>query len=172
MTCHDALDAMLTASPAELRGEGASPLAFHVRECGRCRAVARTILSEQAALDAAMAAAEPPRPAGAVADAVLETARAEGVAPGQDTDADVVPGTGKRGPVGARLRSWKVAVPTLLAAVLAALLLFPRDDRDWQVPAGAGPAVRGERVAVSPPPDKSVAVFQTRNPNIKVIWFY
>jgi len=170
MTCHDAMEAMLTAEPAELRGEGASPVAFHIRDCGRCRALARTILSEQAALDAAMASAGPPRAAEAIARAVLDTARAQHIAPGQDADVESIPR--KRDPGAARLRNWKVAVPTLLAAVLAALLLLPRDDRDWQVPGGEGATVRAERVAVSPPPDKSVAVFRTRNPNIKVIWFY
>jgi hypothetical protein len=45
MTCADCLDAMLDAEPAELRGDGRSELAGHVRSCLACRRASAAILA-------------------------------------------------------------------------------------------------------------------------------
>ncbi|HKJ91852.1 MAG TPA: hypothetical protein VJ957_01735 [Longimicrobiales bacterium] len=69
-----------------------------------------------------------------------------------------------------RARDWRVWAPVALAAALAAVLLLTRPRYDWQIP---GPnASRPTQVAVSAPVDRNVVVFGTRNPDIKVIWFY
>jgi hypothetical protein len=49
MTCNEARRALLTAELEELRGEGTSAVAQHVRTCADCRAGAQQILSVTAA---------------------------------------------------------------------------------------------------------------------------
>ena len=195
MKCADARTALLTAEPAELDGVGDSALAAHIRSCGRCRATARAILDEQEGLAAALAnAGRPARTAEELADAVLGAVAAgagagAGSAPraaterpaieraaGQD-DADAADRGGivvrldaARRRAARRARDWRVWAPVALAAALAAVLLLTRPRYDWQIP---GPnASRPTQVAVSAPVDRNVVVFGTRNPDIKVIWFY
>ena len=52
MNCQNAYREMLVAEPEELRGLGESPIARHLRECGRCRARAGRILEANALLSA------------------------------------------------------------------------------------------------------------------------
>jgi hypothetical protein len=53
----DARTAMLSAEPDELRGQGHSPVAEHIRACAECRAAAARILSVTAALSAELSSA-------------------------------------------------------------------------------------------------------------------
>ena len=46
MNCHSMLSAVLDGDLDELAGMGESALAGHVRQCGRCRAVARQVLDD------------------------------------------------------------------------------------------------------------------------------
>lgn len=65
MTCQDALERMLEAEPATLRGDAATDpaLAGHLRACGRCQAVAAVLVDELHALDAGLGElARPPVP--------------------------------------------------------------------------------------------------------------
>jgi hypothetical protein len=179
MKCSDAQAALLTAEPAELDGVGASSLAEHVRGCERCRAIARVMLDEQAALAAALAeAAQPARTADQVANAVLAAVADPGVSAGsQNADAGAQVGARVvaleplRRRVARRATGWRVWAPVALAAALAVVLLVTRPRHDWQVPAPTGEAAPTQ-VAVSAPRGKNVVVFGTRNPDIKVIWFY
>lgn len=52
MTCERMRDALLQAELAELRGEGESPVAVHVRECAACRRDAARILAATGQLGA------------------------------------------------------------------------------------------------------------------------
>lgn len=54
MTCETMLLRMLDAEPGELRGEGTTPLAAHLRECRRCRAVAAQLAADGARVAAAV----------------------------------------------------------------------------------------------------------------------
>lgn len=183
MKCADARTELLTAEPAELEGIGASPLAEHIRGCDRCRAAARMILDQQAALaQALVAAGRPAHTADQAADAVLAVVAGDDTSPGsQEADppeagagrgarARVVPLDTARRWAARRAMNWRLWAPVTLAAALAAVLLaWPRYD--WQVPPPAR-AAAPTQVAVSAPPGKNVVVFGTRNPDIKVIWFY
>ncbi|MEJ2218256.1 MAG: hypothetical protein P8099_16745 [Gemmatimonadota bacterium] len=184
MKCADARTELLTAEPAELEGIGASPLAEHIRGCDRCRAAARVILDQQAALaQALVAAARPAHTADQAADAVLAVVVGEDASPGsQKADAPeagagggagshVIPLDTARRWAARRVTSWRAWVPVALAAGLTAVLLVARPRQDWHVPAPEG-APAPTQVAVSAPPGKNVVVFGTRNPDIKVIWFY
>jgi hypothetical protein len=57
MTCEAVLELMLEADLDALGGAGNSPVATHLRECGRCRAVAEQLLADTRALAVAVEAA-------------------------------------------------------------------------------------------------------------------
>jgi hypothetical protein len=59
VTCASMLDRMLEADLGELAGESTSPVAAHLRECARCRAVARRIVRDTGALGAGLARRAP-----------------------------------------------------------------------------------------------------------------
>ena len=50
MTCSEAREAMLDAEPAELRGDGTSAIAEHVRSCLTCRRAAAAIATDTCVL--------------------------------------------------------------------------------------------------------------------------
>ncbi|HKI94096.1 MAG TPA: hypothetical protein VJ992_02285 [Gemmatimonadales bacterium] len=61
MDCTVARDGLLEAEVEELRGDGDSALARHLRACATCRAAAERILAAYAALDASLAVERPRR---------------------------------------------------------------------------------------------------------------
>ncbi len=63
MTCNAMIERMLEADADELLGHGATPLAVHLRECARCRAVASQLVAETRSLTVALGHARPPIPA-------------------------------------------------------------------------------------------------------------
>jgi len=145
ISCDVARDLLLEAEPAELRGEGDGPLAAHLRGCPACRQHAACILSETRVLQDTVDGLCPPRHAV------------------------------ERGPGGeVRPRRWHIFVPLALAAGVGALLLARRSEM-WHstVPAPVPPATATTpALDVQVPAGQSVAVFQTANPNIVVIWSY
>lgn len=144
MNCENALDLMLEADLPELRGEGDSDLAQHVRTCVDCRARAETILAGQEALAEAMDRVTPHAPA---------------------------PDLTRRAQERARRRPWRVALPLALAAGIATLLLLRQPSAGPQPPSSP-PRVAAAPLDVMVPPGRTVAVFQTENPNIVVIWSF
>ena len=60
MECPDALRALLEAEPLELRGEGDSADAAHVRECTPCRMAAAVLLAGEEGLADALRGLAPP----------------------------------------------------------------------------------------------------------------
>lgn len=59
MKCTEILELMLDVAPDELAGRGDSPLATHVRECARCRALADRLLADTRALAKAVESRAP-----------------------------------------------------------------------------------------------------------------
>jgi hypothetical protein len=143
MTCSEARERLLEVDPIELAGKGNSELAAHVRGCSRCAAVAQVILNDERDLGRALADASPQR----AAEDAMRTA------PRQTR------------------RVWRAATTLAAAALLAALLLRPRDEGRHALLSPSGAAVRSD-IDVEAPPGKSVAVFRTDNPDIVVIWFF
>jgi len=60
-------------------------------------------------------------------------------------------------------------VPLAAAAGLAGLILTRRHPIELVPPASPTPS---PRIAVTAPPGRSVAVLQTDNPDVVVIWFF
>ena len=150
ITCEMAHELLLEAEPAELRGEGDGELAQHLRACAGCRQQAALILAETETLRSTIQGLHP-----------------SGIEPSPVFT--VAGGTAKA----ATQHRWRVLVPLALAAGIAALGMVRRHD----VTAPSGPPIQ---VATATPPaldvqvpaGQSVAVFQTANPNVVVIWSY
>ena len=146
MNCETAHERLLEADLSELRGQG--ELALHLQSCERCRGQAQVILDQYAALRSAL----------------------ERQAPRLDPA-----GVRRRGPLIRRpLRPrWAVLVPLALAAGLA-ILVATRRHQSGSEPQTAVPplASAAEGLDVQGPPGQTVAVFQTDNPNIVVIWSF
>ena len=150
ITCDAARELLLEAEPAELRGEGDRPLAAHLRGCTACRQRAAHLIRET---DLLRSSIDGSRPSRAAANPPRTVAR----------------GMASR----ATPRRWRIVVPLALAAGIAALVLWrgyhlapPRGAPLQVATATSGP------LDVQVPASQSVAVFQTANPNIVVIWSY
>src|SRR2546427_7474831 len=136
---------MLEADRTDLNGATESELSLHLRTCGRCRRTAHRILEAERELWGALAAATPRRGADEAVGLVRRRARR-------------------------RRWMWRAA-PLAAAAVLAVALIARREQvQQWLPPTSARPIRSG--LAVEGPPGRSVAVFQTDNPDIVVIWFF
>jgi len=149
MDCAAARALLLEADPAELRGEGDSPLAEHLRACADCRARAETILAGEAELDAALRAIA--RPA--------ERSR-------------VIPLRPRRG-WGGRIAPAAATFAALAAAVAAVMLARPaaappRGATTEQIAQLMFPAPPVARAAAG----RSVAVLKTSDPGVTVVWVY
>jgi anti-sigma factor RsiW len=148
MDCAAARALLLEADPAELRGEGDSPLAVHLRACAACRADAGAILAGEAELDAALRALATP-----------------------SADPKVIP-------LRPRSREMRIvpAAGTLaaLAATVAAVMLA----RPHAAPPRGADAEQIARLMFPAPPvaraadGRSVAVLQTSDPGVTVVWVY
>ncbi len=144
MTCAEARERMLEAERTDLSGATESELSLHLRGCARCRRAANRILEAERELWGALAAATPVR--------------------GTEEAVGTVRRRAQR-----RRWVWRVA-PLAAAAGLAVALLARREQVQQSLPPKAPPTRAG--LAVEGPPGRSVAVFQTDNPDIVVIWFF
>ncbi len=143
MNCPTALDLMLEVDPAELAGKADSELSRHIHGCVPCRAAARRILDAESVLRETLAAAAPRR-----------------------TTAEAIQLAGQRRK--RTLRLWQLG-PLAAAAGVAGLILARHN------PIALVPTVAphpSPRIAVTAPPGRSVAVLQTDNPDVVVIWFF
>lgn len=159
--CENALDGLLEADRRELEGRADTPLARHLERCERCRVRARVILDDTALLGRALervTAAEPMSPPPGPDD--RRAARRS-----MDAARSRTGGSG-------RLR-W--ALPLAAAAAAAALLLVaePSPPRGgWRPLTPEAPAATRTRPVVEPGQAGTVAVFETSDPDITVVWFF
>ena len=149
MKCAEAVQHVLEADPSELRGEQDSPLSAHIRSCAQCRAVADRILEQEQALRDTMSSVRARVPAYEALQRARWHAR--------------------------RRNSRRLLVglaPALAAAGLAGILIVGNG--------GLTPAEPGQAIAIDserPPlvesaPGQQIAVFETDNPNIVVVWSF
>lgn len=157
--CNALQDKLLTASPAELRGAGDTPLARHLAGCASCRERAQRIVALTEVLARRLDA-----PAGVPdVEAILARAR-------RDSDA------GARAPRarGTGRRSTRRHLPWLglaAAAVLAAVLLRPV-PRPTAPSTGPAPGLEADLPLVESAPGNDVAVLPTADPDITILWFF
>lgn len=170
MTCETALERMLEAGPAALRGEDGGELARHIANCRQCARTAATLLEETGALDRALGDWAQRASPDEAADAALAAVRA---APG-DESVPVRPDHSHRAGAGAPRRTWRrrAWIPLAAAAALAGILFLARDDTPFPVASAPAAPPSEPRVSVTPPPDRSAAIMETENPNITIVWLY
>lgn len=142
MTCLEARAALLEADLEELRGTADTSLALHLRDCADCRAGAERILQVEDALGRRLAALAPRR----------GIARA--------------PATPRR------RRPWRWAVPLAAAAGIVGLAVTRPGPRPPGGDVGGVPEPAPGRIAVEAPVGRNVAVFETADPNIVIIWLF
>jgi predicted anti-sigma-YlaC factor YlaD len=147
MNCDAACQRLLEADLAKLRGEDDGELARHLESCERCRKQARAILDQYALL--------------------------RGTLERQTPRLDPADPRWQRRVAPAPARRWVAAIPLALAAGLAILLVARRHQTALE-PSNPEPLATWATpgLDVQGPPGRSVAVFQTDNPNIVVIWSF
>ncbi|WP_325307677.1 hypothetical protein [Longimicrobium sp.] len=140
---------LLEADPAELRGDGASELAAHLRDCAECRARADGILAGEAELDAALTMLAAPR-----------------------AGTRVIP-LRPRASVARRMAT--IAVPLAAAAAAAGVLLLPRGpapERPGITTEKIARALFPRQPVVRPGTGRSAAVMNTSDPGVTLVWIY
>lgn len=150
MNCDEAYPLLLEADPNELRGEFDSRLSDHLRSCTRCRALAGRISREEDRLRAALNSVRPR------------------VTPEEAS---------KRAEQEARLRGrrelWHGIAPVAAAAGLAGILLVSTGN---PAPESLDEPTTTAQTALPPivetAPGQQVAVFETDNPTIVVVWSF
>jgi hypothetical protein len=158
--CVEMRERLLEADPAELLGEGDSTVALHVAGCAACTAAARRILRSQQELADALsqlsARAAPAADGGVVS-----------VGSGASAESAVRPARG------ARRSLLRVMPPLAAAAVLVLFLLQPRaaEELPRLEPVPEPTAYALDMPMVNATDGSDVAVMQTSNPNITVVWF-
>lgn len=155
MKCLEARLALLEADLQTLRGSGPDPLARHLRNCAKCRAMADAILQGQGTLADTLATSVPPPDL----DRIIRLAAGK---------ADAESSVRRHLPEGFRFRA-RLSVSLALAACLALLFLF-------RAPALPGPPYTppppSEALQVEALEGQTVAVLETSNPEISVVWLF
>jgi hypothetical protein len=162
MNCAEAGGLILEARPSELEGSGDGILAQHIRDCEKCRGLARTVLEQEAAMGEELAAYVAIPDLDELLDRASEPEPSELERSGLEVR--------ERMRRKARLRKAGFGlIPMAAAAVLAGLLLLegprlPGDPYSPPEPAGG--------LGVEVPEGQNVAVLATNNPNITVLWVF
>ncbi len=154
-TCSEIRALLLEAEPGELRGEGGGTLASHLRSCEACRRRAGLLLQADEALEAALGAAPAPD-----VEVILALAAAPVEAGWRVRAVQAV----RR--AAAVRRTW---IPLAAAAALTGLLLVTRSPGPAPAPVEAG--AQGLPLVESAGAD-GVAILETDNPDITVLWFF
>jgi hypothetical protein len=152
-TCDRDTTWLLEASLEELRGETDSEHAEHLRDCEQCAGLARHIVARTSDLAAVMDA----KPPEVDVDAILARAR-------------LVAEPGDAAPSVHRPKPWRQWVTLAAAASVVGVLLMRQPD-------GALPGVEFVPRAPAFPTVETavghdVAIIETDNPDITVLWFY
>jgi len=158
--CVEMRERLLEADPAELLGEGDSTVALHVAGCAACTAAARRVLrSQQELADALSQLSDRAAPA--------PGARVVSVGSAASAESAVRPARG------ARRSLLRVMPPLAAAAVLVLFLLQQRaaDELPRLEPVPEPTAYAPDMPVVNATDGSDVAVMQTTNPNITVVWF-
>lgn len=181
MNCDHALELLLEADLSELDGVGESPLAAHVRDCAKCRAVAAQVLADTRALALATGdrrvvtrpsgarrsyVRRPVAAAGALA-AVLALAVFGPMRTDDDTHA-TVPAPGPAAPAATEVPRGVPAAARRFAEPAAATPMRLVASQSVTARATGDP----DRVIVTAPEGTRVAVLKTGNPAITVVWLY
>lgn len=158
MNCRSARETILEADPAELEAPGDTGLGRHLAACSDCRAAAAAVLAGTATLRAALDEMVATAPRRSVDSALAELRRPRPRF-----------GVRRRPRRLPRLVPWAVAAAAILGTII--LTRTPPSPASVDRPslalaAGAPPPV------VEDAGGADIAVFDTRDPGITVVWIY
>ncbi len=154
MNCTEARDRLLEADLAELKAEVDTDLSLHLQGCIRCRAVAERLAAEERTLAAALDAV---RPRTGVEEA-LARAEAESASRG-------------RVPTFPLRKAWGL-VPLAAAAAVAGVLITSSGGQLPGEPIDVAAVRHAPAPIVEESTGQNVAVFETENPDIVVVWIF
>jgi hypothetical protein len=172
MRCEDVRLLLLEVDEDALRG-GESEFSEHLRSCSGCAAIAGELRNGLAMLRQEFLSAAPARSVNETMDAVLSRASVA------ESTGLPVTGTaaGARGGADVRIL-WRRSSPLLWAAAAGVALLIGVSAASLLVQSGrdnsgdlSAPIAEPPPFTFSIPQDQSAVVFQTRNPDITVVWF-
>jgi hypothetical protein len=152
MECREFIDAMQDAELAELRGEGGTPLAEHVRVCSECAEYAKHVLAATDCLAVSL---------------MEESGRGSVV--------------GVRRVLAATRPAWPRLFAGLAAGAAALVVLAVGLDRAGVLSRDVAlenpsDAIGMDQQSTSPgidvPAGRNAVVFRTSNPKITVVWYY
>jgi hypothetical protein len=159
MNCEVARQALLEADPDALAASGNGELVDHLRTCPKCARVA-VLLNESHTQLAAHLDGDMVDPPAALVDEVLQRSRAPSEMEKERRDRLVSLGR-------------RALAPLLAAAAIAGLLLWSNEPLPNPRPvATADETAAAATPRIEAPAGKSVAVIQTKNPSITVVWLF
>lgn len=167
MKRQDIFDQMFEASPAELAGDGETPVAEHVRRSSSGGELARSMLQTQEGLNTALETFKPARSADEAIDRIL-SAPSDG--PSVETKRQW---QGKRQdrPPRRHRRATRVGVTLFALTCLISLFVLNRKDTS-QLPPNRSLLTKPRPADVRLLTDQNVIIFETSKPDIKIVWFY
>jgi predicted anti-sigma-YlaC factor YlaD len=154
MNCTEVRDRLLEADLAELEGEVVTDLSLHLRRCTGCRAVAERLASQERSLAAALDAV---RPRMGVEEA-LARAEAESASRGRVLTFPL-------------RKAWGL-VPLAAAAAVAGVLITSSGGQLPGEPIDVAAVRHAPVPTVEESTGQNVAVFETENPDIVVVWIF
>lgn len=154
MNCTEARDRLLEADLAELNGEADTELGMHVRDCAGCRAVAERLAGQERSLAAALDAVQPRM---GVEEALVRVA-AESASRGRVLTFPL-------------RKAWGL-VPLAAAAAVAGVLVTSNGGQLPGEPIDVAALHQAPVPTVEASTGQSVAVFETQNPDIVVVWTF
>lgn len=201
MNCHECVNGILEAEPAELTGRGDGALAEHLRSCLSCRRIAASIIRDTRALAGVVERRRPAwrRPAvvaGLAAAGLLlmfglrdhvpapreaVTAEAQRVAPPvatvpqPDSSTRLAAAPSVRlapGPVPALVHAPRPARRPIHAVAYQPAAFVATPIRVASVTSEPGTSESLPMVSVRPASGRRAAVFSTQTPGITIVWLY
>ncbi len=175
--CTFGRDALLRADPVELAGTLETELGRHIAGCARCREAAERLLASNRLLDDFLDLAPALDVDALLARAALGPVDGSGAGGFGDptlqdpTMTEDAPGDAAQKTDRHRLRTrWHRWTVVAAAASVAALLVARSSERP--LPGAASLPVVERYPTFELPAGRDVAVFQTDNPDITVLWFF
>jgi len=176
---------ILEAEPSELQATADTELALHLIGCETCRHAADRVLAANAALDRVLSAAPGPDAKGLIARARVGLVDGGGAVHGGD-GAGTGDGADEGGPAGdesggapsktaelpERPGPWRRPWVPIVAAASGAALLVPTQGERPLPGTPISPRPVAPPALVEAQAGQSVAVMQTDDPDITVLWFF
>ncbi len=170
MNCDEAREALLEAELPLENDDGNSALAMHLRGCANCGALAAALENQLVAVRADYEELQPRMSTDAIASTVIERATVRLLRPLSSRGVELRGSMVQAG----RKRRGIVATALLGAAIAAAItiLVLHNNTIDRRDAGDPQPSAQRVPIEVEVAENQNAIVFETKNPNITVVWLY